>query len=159
MKIKRQGVSRLPENRGTLDLHARPAREFGRQAGLRCGLPVAACFRRVICRQLVWKSAVSQAIGVQFELVAPAQHVSAFNDLQFADKSLRVAEGFGNRRGLDQLRQVHSGLPPVSKLEVDSKIRICLGLGDAVHDLFLDSADRIAFRSLCPELAKLTAIF
>src|SRR5882724_6887475 len=63
-----------------------------------CGTATAASLRPIVSHQLVGEGAISQAVGVQFELIAPAQHVSAFDDRQFAHKPSRIAEGSGDRR-------------------------------------------------------------
>ena len=93
----------------------------------------AASLRAVVSHQLVGESPISQAVGVQFELIAPPQYVSAFDDRQFAHKPSRIAEGRGDRRGLDQLRQVHSGLPAILEPKIYGEVGICLGMGDATH--------------------------
>src|SRR6266699_3004479 len=92
-----------------------------------------ASLRVVVSHQLVGESPISQAVGVQFELITPPQHVSAFDDRQLLHKPSRIAEGSGDRRGLDQLRQVHSGLPAILEPKIDREIGIGLGMGDAMH--------------------------
>src|SRR2546425_921035 len=107
------GYSRLmgADGEGTL---GRLKAKDGRASQPLCrGTAAAASLWAVVSHQLVGESPISQAVGVQFELIAPPQHVSAFDDRQLLHKPSRIAEGRGDRRGLDQLRQVHSGLPAV----------------------------------------------
>jgi hypothetical protein len=47
----------------------------------------------MIALQLIRKRSVSQAIGVQFKLIAPPQHVALFGDRQLADKKSRRGMG------------------------------------------------------------------
>ena len=100
------------------------------------GAATAASLRPVIPHHLIGEGAISQAIGMQFELVAPAQQVPAFDDRQSPHKSSRIAEGGGDCRGLDHFGEVNTGLPSVLKPEIDREVGVPLSVGNAVHLIY-----------------------
>jgi len=121
------------DEEGTLE-HRTCSDESVSRAQVLCrGAPAVAPLQPVVLHQLVGEGAISQAVGVQLELVTPTQYVPTFDDGQFLHKPSWIAEGRGDHRRLDHLRQVHAGLPPILKPKVDRKIGIRLSMGNALH--------------------------
>ena len=75
----------------------------------------------------------SQAVGVQLELIAPAQHVPAFDNCQCGNELSRVTERRGDRGSRYHLRKINPGSLSVVKLQVDREVGVRLGVSNAMH--------------------------